>query len=117
MSGLVSAWGAGVDMAALRFMTRLWLSGGDPVTEGVVARSADSFDRYTGEELLADPLQFYGTPGIPHVEVRRHGRLRGGRIERYCWPSRYRTWDPPRFGGFYNRKPRGTRGTPTGRTA
>jgi hypothetical protein len=94
LSPLLSFAGASVDRFALRVMARMFLSGGDPEA----AREREDQERallvYGDELLKRDRSVFYPQPPAPNVEVLGSKRVPGGRIERYRWPSGYKTWDP-----------------------
>lgn len=91
---IASAAGAGLDRAALRLMTRLWLLGGDP-NEVAAQRSQErAREVYTAPRLTEDPLLFFPEPPPARVAVGRGRTIRHGRLERWRFASEYQTFDP-----------------------
>ncbi len=91
---MLSLCGAGLDRSALRLMERLWLAGSDPHTPASQEQQGHAFSTYGSETLLADPMAFYPQPPQPQVSRRIVGSWSQGTVERWQWPSGYRTWDP-----------------------
>jgi hypothetical protein len=91
---ILTTVGSTTDRAVLRFMERLWLSGGRPQTDADPADRLALAELYGGARVRADPLAFFPEPPAPDMSIKRLGRLSRGRRERLRWESGYRTWDP-----------------------